>query len=191
MEALVTLVSRTAVMPAANIDTDQIIPARFLTTTTRSGLGKHLFADWRYDAAGHARPEFVLNRPESQGCRILVAGRNFGCGSSREHAAWALVDYGFRAVIASEIADIFATNALKNGLLPVRLEATIVDALLAQPGAELSIDVASASVTLPGGRRVAFPLEPFVKECLMSGVDELGYLIKREPEISAFERRHA
>src|SRR5215470_5760448 len=191
MEALVTLVSRTVVMPAANIDTDQIIPARFLTTTTRSGLGEHLFADWRYDAAGRARPEFVLNRPESRGCRVLVAGRNFGCGSSREHAAWALSDYGFRAVIASEIADIFATNALKNGLLPVRLESATVEWLLAHPGAELSVDVASASLTLPGGRRVAFPLERFAKECLMSGVDELGYLLKREPEIAAFERRRA
>jgi 3-isopropylmalate/(R)-2-methylmalate dehydratase small subunit len=191
MEALVTLLSRTVVMPAANIDTDQIIPARFLTTTTRSGLGEHLFADWRYDAAGLARPEFVLNRPESQGCHILVAGRNFGCGSSREHAAWALFDYGFRAVIASEIADIFATNALKNGLLPVRLEPESVAWLIEHPGSEVGIDVASATLTLPGARRVAFPLEPFAKECLMSGVDELGYLLKREPEISAFERRRA
>ena len=191
MEALVTLVSRTVVMPSANIDTDQIIPARFLTTTTRTGLGQHLFADWRYDAAGHARPEFVLNRPESQGCRILVAGRNFGCGSSREHAPWALFDYGFRAVIASEIADIFATNALKNGLLPLRLEPGSVEWLLERPGIELSIDVASATLTLPGGRRLPFPLEPFAKECLMSGVDELGYLLKREREIAAFERRHA
>jgi len=191
MEALVTLLSRTAVMPAANIDTDQIIPARFLTTTTRSGLGQHLFADWRYDAAGRARPDFVLNRPETAGCRILVAGRNFGCGSSREHAAWALVDYGFRAVIASEIADIFATNALKNGLLPVRLEPATVAWLLEHPGSEVRVEVASATLTLPGGQRVAFPLARFAQECLLSGVDELGYLLAREPEISAFERRRA
>src|SRR5579862_7761397 len=119
MNAINTLRSRTVVLPSANIDTDQIIPARFLTTTTREGLGRNLFADWRYDSAGQPRPDFALNRPEAQGCRILVAGRNFGCGSSREHAAWALLDHGIQAVISTEFADIFRTNSLKNGLLPI------------------------------------------------------------------------
>ena len=190
MEPFVTLSSRTLVLPAANIDTDQIIPARFLTTTTRSGLGRHLFADWRYDEAGAPRPEFVLNRPEAHGCRILIAGRNFGCGSSREHAAWALLDYGIRAVLATEIADIFATNALKNGLLPVRIDAATAAYLLAHPGAEVSLDIARAELTLPDGARVPFPLESFARECLMTGVDELGYLLKREAEIAAYERAH-
>ncbi|HEX4387577.1 MAG TPA: 3-isopropylmalate dehydratase small subunit [Steroidobacteraceae bacterium] len=188
MEPLLTLSSRTVVLPAANIDTDQIIPARFLTTTTREGLGAHLFADWRYDASGAPRADFVLNQPACAGCRILVAGRNFGCGSSREHAAWALTDFGFRAVIASEIADIFASNALKNGLLPVRVPAATAARLLAQPGALLTLDVASRRLTLEDGAQVGFPLEPFAQHCLMRGVDELGYLLSREAEISAYER---
>ena len=190
MEPLLTLSSRTVVMSAANIDTDQIIPARFLTTTGRSGLGRHLFADRRYDERGTPRADFVLNQPESAGCRILVAGRNFGCGSSREHAAWALTDFGFRAVIASEIADIFASNALKNGLLPVRVPAATAEHLLARPGALLTLDVASRTLTLEDGARVSFPLEPFAQACLMKGVDELGYLLSREAEIGAYERAH-
>jgi 3-isopropylmalate/(R)-2-methylmalate dehydratase small subunit len=190
MEPLLTLSSRTVVMSAANIDTDQIIPARFLTTTGRSGLGRHLFADRRYDERGTPRADFVLNQPESAGCRILVAGRNFGCGSSREHAAWALTDFGFRAVIASEIADIFASNALKNGLLPVRVPAATAEQLLARPGALLTLDVASRTLTLEDGARVGFPLEPFAQACLMKGVDELGYLLSREAEIGAYERAH-
>ena len=190
MEPLLTLSSRTVVMSAANIDTDQIIPARFLTTTGRSGLGRHLFADRRYDERGTPRADFVLNQPESAGCHILVAGRNFGCGSSREHAAWALTDFGFRAVIASEIADIFASNALKNGLLPVRVPAATAEQLLARPGALLTLDVASRTLTLEDGARVGFPLEPFAQACLMKGVDELGYLLSREAEIGAYERAH-
>ena len=190
MEPFVTLSARTVVMSAANIDTDQIIPARFLTTTTRSGLGRHLFADWRYDPAGAPRPDFVLNRAEAHGGRILVAGRNFGCGSSREHAAWALLDFGFRAVLATEIADIFATNALKNGLLPVRVDEATAAWLIAHPGALVTLDVAGPALTLPDGRRVAFPLEPFAQRCLMSGVDELGYLLERGAEISAYEEAH-
>src|SRR5262245_23911938 len=141
MQALKTLRSRTVALPATNIDTDQIIPARFLTTTTREGLGAHLFADWRYDATGSPKPDFVLNRPEAQGCRILVAGPNIGCGSSREHAPWALLDYGFQAVISTEIADIFRNNSLKNGLVPVIVDETVHRALLAQPGAEVGIDL--------------------------------------------------
>jgi 3-isopropylmalate/(R)-2-methylmalate dehydratase small subunit len=189
MQPFTTLTSRTVVLPATNIDTDQIIPARFLTTTTRSGLGAHLFEDWRYEASGAARADFVLNREESAGCQILVTGRNFGCGSSREHAPWALLDHGFRAVVSTEIADIFRTNSLKNGLLPVIVDEATSDWLLAHPGAELTLDVASASLSLPDGRRVGFPIEAFAQHCLLNGVDELGYLLARGREIEAFERR--
>ena len=188
MEPFTTLTSRTVVLPAANIDTDQIIPARFLTTTTRAGLGQHLFADWRYDAAGAPLPQFVLNRPEAEGCRILVAGRNFGCGSSREHAPWALVDYGFRAVVSREFGDIFASNALKNGLLPVVVDAATSDWLLGHPGAELTFDVAAGILGLPTGQRVSFEIEAFARHCLLEGVDELGYLLSRGADIEAYER---
>ena len=188
MDPFIRLTSRTVVMPATNIDTDQIIPARFLTTTTRAGLGAHLFEDWRYDERGNPRAEFVLNRPQSAGCRILVAGRNFGCGSSREHAPWALLDYGFGAVVSTEIADIFRNNALKNGLLPVIVDEPTSDWLLAHPGAELTLDVAAATLTLPDGVSVRFPIEPFAQHCLLHGVDELGYLLSRSGEIEAFER---
>jgi 3-isopropylmalate/(R)-2-methylmalate dehydratase small subunit len=176
-------------MPAANIDTDQIIPARFLTTTTRDGLGKHLFADWRYDAQGAPQSDFVLNRPTAHSCQILVAGRNFGCGSSREHAPWALLDYGFRAVISTQIADIFRSNALKNGFLPVVVDAPTSDWLMQHPGAEVSIDLPSATLTLPSGAQVAFPLETFARYCLVNGIDELGFLLERQAQIEAFERR--
>ena len=190
MEPFTSLRSRTVVLAATNIDTDQIIPARFLTTTTRAGLGAHLFADWRY-ANQVARADFVLNRPEAVGCRILVAGRNFGCGSSREHAPWALLDYGFRAVISTEIADIFRTNALKNGLLPVVVDEATGAWLIAHPGAEVRLDVAATTLALPTGSVVRFPLEPFARLCLLEGVDELGYLLARSKEIEAFEeRRH-
>ena len=189
MEPLTILTSRTAVLPAANIDTDQIIPARFLTTTTRAGLGARLFADWRYDAQGAARAEFALNQTAAAGCRILVAGRNFGCGSSREHAAWALTDYGFRAVISTEIADIFRTNALKNGLLPVIVEETVAAWLIAHPGVVVTIDVARSTLALPEGKTVSFPLEPFAQHCLLEGLDELGFLLARAADIDAFERR--
>ncbi len=189
MEPFKTLTSRTVVLPAANIDTDQIIPARFLTTTTRTGLGERLFADWRYDEQGNRRAEFVLNGPAAAGCRILVAGRNFGCGSSREHAAWALADYGFRAVISTEIADIFRNNALKNGLLPVIVEDATAAWLIAHPGATVTIDLVSSTLALPGGGTVSFPLEPFARHCLLEGLDELGFLLARAAEIDAYERR--
>jgi 3-isopropylmalate/(R)-2-methylmalate dehydratase small subunit len=188
MQPFTTLTARTLVLPATNIDTDQIIPARFLTTTERTGLGAHLFADWRYDPAGQPRPEFVLNRPEAAGCAILVAGRNFGCGSSREHAPWALLDYGLRAVISTEIADIFRNNSLKNGLLPVIVDEATSGWLIAHPGAELTLDVAHATLTLPDGRVVSFPLETFARHCLLAGMDELGYLLGRRAEIEAFEK---
>jgi len=189
MEPFTTFTSRTVVLPATNIDTDQIIPARFLTTTTRVGLGAHLFEDWRYDERGATRADFVLNRPESAGCRILAAGRNFGCGSSREHAPWALLDYGFRAVVSTEIADIFRSNSLKNGLLPIIVDDPTSAWLLAHPGAELTIDLAAATLALPNGTRVSFPIEAFAQHCLLNGVDQLGYLLSRSREIEAFERR--
>jgi len=188
-QPLTTLVSRTVVLPETNIDTDRIIPARFLTTTTRAGLGAHLFADWRYDAQGAPRADFPLNRADAAGCRILVAGRNFGCGSSREHAPWALIDHGFRAVISTEIADIFRSNALKNGLLPVVVDEDSGAWLTAHPGAEVTLDVAAAALTLPTGARVPFPLEPFARHCLLEGIDELGFLLARRAEIEAFEGR--
>ncbi len=189
MEPIKTLRSRTVVLPTTNIDTDQIIPARFLTTTTREGLGRNLFADWRYDAQGVPRPDFALNRPEAQGCQILVAGRNLGCGSSREHAPWAMLDYGIRAVISTEIADIFRNNSLKNGLLPVVVDENTSRWLIEHPGAEVSIDLESTSLTLPGGASVKFPLESFSRYCLMNGIDELGFLLGRMSEIKAYEQR--
>jgi len=189
MKAVVSITSRTVVLPSSNIDTDQIIPARFLTTTTREGLGRSLFADWRYDAQGVPKPDFVLNRPEAQGCRILVAGRNFGCGSSREHAPWALLDYGFQAVISTEIADIFRNNSLKNGFLPVVVDQGTSDWLLANPGAEVTINVEETSLVLPDGTRVKFPLEAFSRFCLLNGVDELGFLLDRRAQIEAYEAK--
>jgi len=182
--------SRTAVLPYTNIDTDQIIPARFLRTTTREGLGKQLFADWRYNADGSPKAEFPLNKPEAAGCQVLVGGRNFGCGSSREHAPWALLDFGFRAVISTEIADIFCNNALKNGLLPVIVDEPTLAWLLAHPGAAIEIDLEHNELKLPEGVSVKFPLEGFSRYCLLNGVDELGYLLSRADLISAFEQRH-
>lgn len=187
MKPITTIRSRTVVMPSTNIDTDQLVPARFLTTTSKEGLGKALFADWRYDANGNQRPEFILNRPESAGCQVLVAGRNIGCGSSREHAPWALVDYGFQAVISTEIADIFRNNSLKNGLLPVVVDDATHSWLLANPGAEVEIDLGSTSLTIPGRAAVIFPIDAFAKYCLMNGVDELGFLLSKDSAIKEYE----
>jgi len=189
MNAIKTLRSRTVVLPVSNVDTDQIIPARFLTTTTRSGLGVNLFADWRYGGDGAPKTDFVLNRPEAKGCAILVAGNNFGCGSSREHAPWALMDYGFRAVVSTEIADIFRGNALKNGLLPVIVDQATHGWLMEHPGAEITIDLPSTTLTLPTGQSARFPLEPFARHCLTNGVDELGFLLGRDEDILAYEAR--
>jgi 3-isopropylmalate/(R)-2-methylmalate dehydratase small subunit len=190
MEPLKRIRSRTAVLPLANIDTDQIIPARYLRATTRDGFGKNLFADWRYDSSGAPKPDFVLNTPAAQGCSILVAGRNFGCGSSREHAPWALVDYGIRAVISTEFADIFRSNALKNGLVPVLVDDATSEWLLSHPGVEITVDLESSTLVLPDGKRVPFPIEPFARYCLVNGVDELGFLHGQLPQIEAFERTH-
>lgn len=189
MQPIRIIRSRTVVLPSSNIDTDQIIPGRFLTTTTKEGLGEQLFADWRYDEAGKPKPDFVLNQPAAKGCQVLVAGRNIGCGSSREHAPWALLDYGFRAVVSTEIADIFRNNSLKNGLLPVVVDETTHQWLLANPGAEVTIDLESCTLTLPNGMAVKFPAEAFARYCLLNGVDELGYLLSKDREIAAFERR--
>ncbi len=186
MKALKHVRSRTVVLPASNIDTDQIIPARFLTTTERSGLGSRLFADWRYANDGSPNRDFVLNRPESAGREVLVAGRNFGCGSSREHAAWALADYGFRAIISTEIADIFRSNALKNGLVPITVAEDAGRWLLEHPGVDIEIDLETLTLTLPTGG-IAFTLEPFARHCLLNGIDELGYLRSKLPDIERFE----
>jgi len=187
MEPLKRVHSKTVVIASSNIDTDQIIPARFLTTTTKESLGKQLFADWRYFADGSLNPEFVLNRADAQGCQILVAGRNFGCGSSREHAPWALLDYGIRAVISTEIADIFKNNALKNGLLPITVDDATAQWLLDHPGAEVDIDLSTARVTLPTGVATTFPIEAFARHCLMNGTDELGYLRSKLDLIERYE----
>jgi 3-isopropylmalate/(R)-2-methylmalate dehydratase small subunit len=191
MEAVKTITSRTVVLPRTDIDTDQIIPARFLRTTAREGMGQHLFADWRYQPDGSDNPDFVLNTPAARGCRVLVGGRNFGCGSSREHAPWALLDYGIGAVISSGFADIFRSNSLKNGLVPVAIDEATLQWLLTNPGAEVTIDVAQGTLRLPDGRGCAFPLEPFARYCLLQGVDQLGYLLSRSAQIAAHEQRRA
>ncbi len=184
---------RSAVVPLLldDVDTDQVIPARFLVATGREGLGEHLFADWRYDAAGAPRPGFVLNRPEMAGRQVLLAGANFGSGSSREHAPWALTDHGFRAVVATSFADIFRSNALKNGLLPVELaapaRARLVAAVEADPAAEVVVDLASATLRLPGGEPAGFPIDPFAQTMLLEGRDELGYLLAHREEVAAYE----
>jgi 3-isopropylmalate/(R)-2-methylmalate dehydratase small subunit len=187
MQPLRRITSRTVVIAATDIDTDQIIPARFLTTTTKEGLGSQLFADWRYQEDGAPKREFVLNRPEARGAQILVAGRNFGCGSSREHAPWALLDYGFRAVISEGVADIFRGNALKNGLLPIVVDGETSQWLLQHPGAELDIDLEALRLTLPTGAAIAFAIEPFARHCLLNGLDEFGYLRSKLADIERFE----
>jgi 3-isopropylmalate/(R)-2-methylmalate dehydratase small subunit len=191
MQPIRIIESRTAVLPFTNIDTDQIIPARFLTTTTKEGLGKLAFSDWRYNPDGSPKADFILNSPEAQGCEILVAGRNFGCGSSREHAPWALLDCGFKAVISTEIADIFRSNSLKNGLLPIVIDETAHAWLLANPGANVRIDLQSGTVTLPTGLSVNFPIEGFARYCLLNGIDELGFLLKQSDAIARYEQAHA
>jgi 3-isopropylmalate/(R)-2-methylmalate dehydratase small subunit len=189
MQPITRLQSRTAILTDENIDTDRIIPARFLTTTVREGLGKLCFNDWRYQSDGSDNPAFPLNQPQSQGCSILVAGRNFGCGSSREHAPWALLDYGIKAVLCSEIADIFRNNALKNGLLAIVIAEEQHRWLLDNPGVELTIDVQAQTITLPDGSNVAFTLEAFARHCLLNGVDQLGFLLQHTDAIGDFEKQ--
>lgn len=187
------LESRMVPMPATNIDTDQIIPARFLKTISKEGLGGNLFCDWRYDAQGKPKPDFILNQPRAQGAQVLLAGDNFGCGSSREHAPWALTQFGFRAVISTSFADIFRGNSLKNGLLPVIVPADVHQELLRaveqDPDARVKVDLARQTLTTPAGREVQFPVDSFSKHCLLEGVDEMGYMLQHEPKIAAFEAK--
>ena len=183
--------SRLVPFPINNIDTDQIIPARFLKTTSKEGLDKQLFNDWRYDAAGNPKPDFILNTPQGQGAAILLAGDNFGCGSSREHAPWALTQFGFRAVISTSFADIFKGNALKNSLLPIvvpeEIHAELFAMVMRDPSIEIAVDLASQSITLPDGRKVEFAVDAFSKTCMLEGVDELGYMLKQSAAIDAYE----
>ena len=187
-EPFKTLTSRTVTLSQANIDTDQIIPARFLTTTTREGLGRAAFYDWRYEADGSPKPEAVLNRIDPAEHRILLAGRNFACGSSREHAPWALLDYGFRVVIATEIADIFTSNALKNGFLPIVVTQAVWDDLATHPEQQVTIDLQAGEIRRGDAPPVTFVIESFARQCLLNGVDTLGWLQANMPEIEAFER---
>jgi len=187
MKAIRHIQSRIVVLPTKDIDTDQIIPARFLTTTSREGLGKNLFHDLRYNKDGSDKPDFPLNAATAKGCEILVAGKNVGCGSSREHAPWALLDYGFRAVISTEIADIFRNNSLKNGLVPVVVDEDIHQYLLSNSGIEIEIDIVASTLTLPDGRVIEFPIDVFARHCLIEGIDQLGYLRKLADTILSFE----
>jgi 3-isopropylmalate/(R)-2-methylmalate dehydratase small subunit len=191
MDKFTTFTSRLAPLPIDNVDTDQIIPARFLKTISKAGLGDQLFYDWRYDAEGKPKPEFLLNRPEGRAAQVLLAGDNFGCGSSREHAPWALTQYGFRAVISTSFADIFRGNSLKNSFLPIVVPSDAHKALFAavsvNPAATVTIDLARQQLTLPDASVIEFPIEAFSKQCMIEGVDELGYILKQEPAIDAYE----
>jgi len=195
MEPFTALTSSCVVLPAENVDTDQIIPARFLKTIERRGLGAHLFADWRLDEQGRPRPDFPLNSPDAAGAAILVAGHNFGCGSSREHAPWALLDFGFRAVISTGFADIFRNNALKTGLLPVALSSSAHAALLEQLAESsrvpVTIDLGLQTATLPDGTTHPFKVDPFARHCLLNGVDQLGFLLGQDTAIAAYESTHS
>ena len=180
---------RTVVLPNQDIDTDQIIAARYLTTTTKEGLGRHAFHDLRFDKDGNENPDFILNQSAATGCSILIGGNNFGCGSSREHAPWALLDYGFEAVISTEIADIFRNNALKNGLVAIVIDVQTHEWLLRNPGSEIGIDIAAGTVTLSAGRSVDFAMDGFARHCLLEGIDQLGFLQQQSAAIEAFEER--
>jgi 3-isopropylmalate/(R)-2-methylmalate dehydratase small subunit len=191
MKPFTNFESRLVKLPVNNVDTDQIIPARFLKTTTKIGLDKNLFYDWRYDASGEPNPGFILNQPASQGALVLLAGDNFGCGSSREHAPWALTQFGFRAVISTSFADIFKQNSLKNSLLPIVVPAEIHAALFAAtPDATVKIDLKTQTLTTPDGRAVEFPIDEFSKHCLIEGVDELGFMLQQEASIAQYETAH-
>ena len=191
MKPITRITSRTVVLPTTDVDTDQIMPARFLTTTSREGLGDKVFYDLRFDSDGRARPDFVLNRPEAAGCSVLVAGRNFGCGSSREHAPWGLLDYGFEAVVSSEIADIFRNNSLKNGLVAIVVDEDSHRWLLDNPGVAVDIDVSNTTLTLPGDRVIEFALDGFARYCLLEGIDQLGFIQRQLDAIERFEETRA
>jgi 3-isopropylmalate/(R)-2-methylmalate dehydratase small subunit len=195
MASFTTLTSHAALLSAENVDTDQIIPARFLKTLDKNGLGKQLFFDWRYLPDGSDNPDFVLNKPEAQGAQILIAGDNFGCGSSREHAPWSLMGWGLRAVVSTSFADIFKGNSLKNGLLPIVVDAAthakLVAAVKANPKAELKVDLAKTELTLPTGETVKFPIDSFAQHCLLNGIDQLGYILSHDDKIKAYEAAQA
>ena len=194
MKPFANFESRIVPLAINNIDTDQIIPARFLKTTSKEGLDRQLFCDWRYDAHGNPRPDFILNQPRVAGAQVLLAGDNFGCGSSREHAPWALTQFGFRAVISTSFADIFTGNSLKNSLLPITVppdvHAELFVAVAANPDATVEIDLAAQTLLTPAGRAVPFPIDAFAKHCMLEGVDELGYILKRDAAIRAYEASH-
>jgi len=191
MKSFTTLTSKIIPLPHRNVDTDQIIPARYLKVTDKNGLAEGLFYDWRYNDDGTPNPDFVLNQPGYQDSNILLAGDNFGCGSSREHAPWALMGWGIRAVLSTSFADIFRNNALKNGLLPVIVDEethqSLFDLTIEAPRAEITIDLDDLSVSLPGGTFVRFPIEPFARKCLLEGVDQMGYIQSFEDQIEAYE----
>jgi 3-isopropylmalate/(R)-2-methylmalate dehydratase small subunit len=191
MEKFTKFSSRLVPLAVDNVDTDQIIPARFLKTITKAGLDKNLFCDWRYDADGNPKPDFILNQPRAQGAAILLAGDNFGCGSSREHAPWALTQFGFRAIISTSFADIFKGNSAKNSLLtvtvPTDVAADLHAAVEADPNYEVTVDLESQTLSLPDGRKVEFPVDPFAKQCMLNGVDELGHILQQEPAIAQYE----
>jgi 3-isopropylmalate/(R)-2-methylmalate dehydratase small subunit len=193
MKPFTNFESRLVPLPINNVDTDQIIPARFLKTTSKQGLDQQLFYDWRYDEQGRPKPDFILNQPRAKDAEILLAGDNFGCGSSREHAPWALTQFGFRAVISTSFADIFQNNSLKNSLLPIVVPPDVHQALFAtvekNPDARVKVDLAAQKITLPDGRAVDFTVDAFARACLLDGVDELGYILNRESAIAAFEAR--
>ena len=194
MEPFTKITSRVVPLPNNDVDTDIIVPARFLKVTDKAGMDQYLFRDWRFDKEGQPLPDFILNQPRAQGCRILLAGRNFGTGSSREHAPWALVAFGFRAVVSTSFADIFRGNSLKNSLLPVEVPADVHAELFRMvdndPKLEITIDLASQTLTWPGDKAVTFPIDNFSKQCLLAGVDQLGYLLKQEAHIRAYEASH-
>ena len=194
MEPIKTFSAQIVALPLENIDTDQIIPAKYLKVTDKSGLGEGLFQSWRYNADGSPKDDFVLNRPDVQGAEVLVAGNNFGCGSSREHAPWALQGYGFKAVISTYFADIFRNNSLKNGLLPIQVDSETYYQLVSlfdeDPATSVTIDLASQQLILPGGQAVSFPIDGFAKHCLLNGVDQMGFLLAEEASTAAYEASH-
>lgn len=187
MEKFVPFESCMVVMPIDNIDTDQVIPARFLKKTDMEGWGDLLFNDWRYEADGTPKPDFILNQPSAKGLSILLAGDNFGCGSSREHAPWALTQYGFRAIISTSFADIFKSNALKNSLLPIVVSPEVHKKLFSMPDSSVKVDLASQTITLADGTTAEFPVDSFSKQCMLDGVDELGFILKHDDAIKAYE----
>ncbi len=194
MEPIKSFTGKTVALPNTDVDTDQIIPARYLKVTDKKGLGEVVFYDWRYDADGNPNPDFLLNKPHAAGATILVAGHNFGCGSSREHAPWALQGFGFQAIVSTQFADIFRNNSLKNGLLPIVVDKAtheqLLDLAVEDPDLQLEVDLETQTLTLPDGRRVEFPIDSFSKECLLNGVDELGYLLRQTSAIEEYEKRN-